>query len=399
MTALATVAGACVGTNDAGQNVQSSVPREPGRPALVEPAARHVNGFAIELYGQVAPGVGNVMLAPWPIQRALAMARVGATDDTLSQFDQALRAQPPEAFDLEMRSGRVDFRSASALWAQRGTTFVPTFLDTLARYYGAGVRVADFRSDAEASRRILNTWVGQQTDGRIPDLLSRGSITQYTRLVATTAFELQAPWLVPFDAEQTRPAPFHGLDGSVSDAPSLGLQAPFASGIRYGTSDAYEAVELPYLGEELSMVLIAPTQGTFTNFERNLSAEVLDDVVADLRSTAVDLRVPQFGFTTALNLNNSLSALGLTSAFDAAAADFSGITTDEPLSISDVAYQGFVSIDAEGSQAAAATVRKGDEPTVADARRVTIDRPFIFAVRDRSTGLLYELGRVVEAPR
>lgn len=412
--AVLALSAACVGTSVAGQEVKSSAPREAANPALIEPAAQDVNAFAVDLYRQIAPGTGNLMLAPWPLQQALGMARAGSTGDTRTQFDQLLHAVPPESFDAglnaldqhvdalsgerrsDIRKGRVELRQAAALWGQRGTEFTDPYLDTLARYFGTGVRVVDFRSDPEASRRTINTWAEGQTAGRIPSLLNRGTVTQYTRLLVTTGFDLQAPWLVPFDATQTRALPFRRVDGSQAEVASLALQAPFASGIRYAATDQYEAVELPYLGEELGLLVIAPAAGTFTNFDRNLSTDVLGDVVSSLRATAIDLRLPQFQFTTALQLNAPLTTMGLSSAFSRTAADFSGITTDEPLAITDVVYQGYVAIDADGSESSAATVRTPDRRPPVDARRVTIDRPFLFAIRDRSTGLLLELGRVVE---
>lgn len=404
----ALIAGAC--GEPTGSEVRGDAERVAVPETAARPVARAVNAFGLDLYRALAPTGGNLVVAPQAVATSLAMSRAGAGSQTRDQLDRVLHLQtvpePERGFNAigaalgtrsgdrrsEVRVGELTLRSSVALWGQQDTRFDPVFLDVLAAQFGSGIRVVDFRSDPEQARRAVNRWVGEDTDGQLTDLVPRGGFTEYTRFVLTSAFTLRAPWLVPFPPTATRERPFRLPDGATVDVPTMTTRAQ--TGLWVGSGGGWTAVELPYLGEELSMVVVAPDD--LGAFEAGWDPGRLDEVLRSLRPGPVELTMPTFGFATRLNLNDVLASMGMPAAFDPAAADFAGITTDEQLVISDTPTETYVSVGPEGSEEEATTVvTSGPGPRFA-APAVRIDRPFLFVVRDRPTGVVLQLGRVVD---
>jgi serpin B len=269
---------------------------------------------------------------------------------------------------------------------------LPGYLDNLAVNYGAGLRVLDFQKSPDPSRVTINNWVSDNTAGKIKDLLPQGSITNFTRLVLTNAIYFKAAWQNPFDKARTQNGTFNLLSGSTVTVPVMKNQESFG----YAESDGYQAVELPYDGNQLSMVVLLPGSGKFTNFESSLTAAQLSSILGNLKSNEVNLTMPKFQFDTTLGLKQSLSGLGMTDAFNPTTADFSGIDGKKDLYISDVLHKAFVAVDEAGTEAAAASaviISTTSMPVnIAD---VTMDRPFIFLIRDIPTGTILFMGRVM----
>jgi serpin B len=396
----------------ASQEVRGSAPEVPGDATAGRRTTEALNAFALDLQRELSAEGGNVVVASYPVAVSLAMARAGAYDGTHDQLDQVLHLDPSVDVDdgvaalrrdldslsgereSARRRGDVSLALSADLWTQEDTTYPAAFLDVLSANYGAGVRVVDFRSDPEAARSSINEWVERRTDGRITELVSRGTLKQYTRFVLTSAANLRAPWAVRFDEALTRPAAFHRLDGSVVGTPMMYLREERE--LSFAEGQGWQAVELPFVGDELSMLVIAPEAGTFLEFEGTLDAAGLTQITTSLRPTPVDLALPQFQFTSGLNLNQPLMDLGLTSAFGIEQADFSGVTTDEVLAISDVLTQTYIGVDEEGVEGEAATVIPRTPPERFSATNVRLDRPFLFFVRHRETGLILQVGRVVD---
>jgi serpin B len=406
----ALVASGCGETTS--QEIRSEAPPSAPDPEAAAATVRALNAFSTDLERRLANERGNLVVATFPLATSLAMARTGSLDETRAQLTDLLRLDPAVDADAGLatlarslgardggrrsttRAGRLTLSTSAALWAQEQTTFARQFLDTLAAHYDSGVRVVDFRSDPEAARTAINRWVSDQTDERITQLLRRGSIKQYTRFVLTSAASLQAPWKVPFDASMTRSAPFYRSDGSVVQVPTMRVREERA--LRYAKGDRWQAVELPYLGDELSMLVVMPTGDGFAEVEAGFGAEQLDEVVDRLRPTPLDLSFPTFQFTSEFTLNDALRDLGATSAFTVDEADFTGITLNEILAISEVATQTYIGIDEEGTDGEAATVIPRTPPERFSATSMRVDRPFLFFVRDDVTGLILQIGRVVD---
>jgi len=367
------------------------------------------NAFAFDLYEAIKEGDGNIFYSPYSISLALAMTYAGARGETEQQMADTLcfslsqdRLHPAfNSLDIELASrgegakGKDEegFRLniVNAIWGQENYEFLSEFLDVLAENYGAGLRPLDFASAPEESRVTINNWVSDQTEGRIEDLIPQGLIDTWTRLVLTNAIYFNAAWQYPFDEDATYDSTFYLLNGDEITVPMMRQTEWFG----YGEGDGYQAVELPYDGGELSMVILLPTAGYFASFEDLLDAQWLDEIIGRLERREVALTMPKFEFESDFMLGETLAAMGMPDAFLWEVADFSGMTGNRDLFIADVIHKAFVSVDEAGTEAAAATALV--MPTAmppGELVEVTVDRPFVFLIHDR-TGTVLFVGRVV----
>jgi len=367
------------------------------------------SAFAFELYQALKEEGGNLFYSPYSISLALAMTYAGARGDTAQQMADALRFMLEQdrlhsAFnwldaELAKRGEGAQGKDGegfrlnivNAIWGQKEYEFLPTFLDVLAENYGAGLRILDFITETEKSRLTINDWVSDQTEGRIEDLIPQGAIDALTRLVLTNAIYFNAAWENPFNKDITADGPFYLLDGGQVTVPMMKQTEAFG----YTEGEGYQAVELLYNGDELSMVILLPEAGEFEAFEEGLQAQQVCDIINSLQLTAVALTMPQFEFDSEFSLRDTLAEMGMPIAFSSD-ADFSGMTGNRELFISDVVHKAFVAVDEAGTEAAAATavimkLTAVPEPPV----EVNIDRPFIFLIRDIETGAVLFIGRVL----
>jgi len=279
----------------------------------------------------------------------------------------------------------------NSIWGQKDYHFLTTFLDLLAENYGAGLRILDFANAPEESRITINDWVSDQTEGRIEDLIPQGLINALTRLVLTNAIYFNAAWQYPFSEDMTKDGPFYLLDGGEVTVPMMRQTESFG----YAEGNGYQAVELPYDGRELSMVILLPQAGQFGTFEETLDAQWVDAIVKELETRRVTLTMPRFEFESGFSLKEVLATMGMPVAFSGG-ADFSGMTGNRDLFISDVVHKAFVSVDEAGTEAAAATAVVMELTAVPGAPvEVTVDRPFVFLIRDIETGTILFIGRIV----
>jgi len=395
------------------QSVQSDKERVMSPNVAASDLADLVNGnsaFAFGLYHLLREEKdGNLFYSPYSISLALAMTYGGARGETEQQMADTLHFTLPQdrlhpAFndlDLELakrgegaqgKDGQgFRLNIVNAIWGQQGYKFLPEFLDTLAENYGAGLRLLDFAGNPEASRVTINDWVSDQTENRIKDLIPQGIIDKLTRLVLTNAIYFNAAWAEPFKKDLTTDGPFHLLDGSQVTVPMMRQTTSFG----YAEGEGYQAVELPYDGRELAMVIFLPEAGKVETFENSLDARQVEAIIESLQYREVALTMPKFEIESDFSLVEALSAMGMPVAFSAS-ADFSGMDGTRNLCIGDVIHKAFVSVDEAGTEAAAATavvmkLTAMPEPAVG----VTVDRPFIFLIRDIETGTILFVGRVV----
>jgi serpin B len=368
------------------------------------------SAFAFELYQALREERGNLFYSPYSISLALAMTYAGGRGETAQQMADTLqflleqeRLHPAfNWLDAELtRRGEgaagkdgEGFRLniVNAIWGQKDYEFLSDFLDVLAENYGAGLRILDFITETEKSRLTINDWVSDQTEGRIEDLIPQGAIGELTRLVLTNAIYFNAAWEYPFDEDITVDGPFYLLDGGQVIVPMMKQTESFG----YTEGEGYQAVELLYDGCELSMVILLPEAGNFEAFEEGLQGQQVSDIISGLQPTEVALTMPRFEFDSEFSLNDTLAEMGMPIAFSGA-ADFSGMTGNRELFISDVIHKAFVAVDEAGTEAAAATavimeLTAVPEPPV----EVTIDRPCIFLlIRDIETGAILFVGRIM----
>ncbi len=367
------------------------------------------SAFAFDLYQALRESDDNLFYSPYSISLALAMTYAGARGETeqqmadtlhfilsqnhlhpafnrldieLSQRGEGAKGKDGEGFRLNI---------VNAIWGQQDYEFLNQFLDVLAENYGAGLRLLDFSSAPEESRITINDWVSDRTEGRIEDLIPQGLINRLTRLVLTNAIYFNAAWQNPFQEDATRDGKFYLLGGEEITVPMMRQ----TDGFGYGEGHGYQAVELPYDGRELSMLILLPQPGDFEAFQRSLNAQRVEEIIEILENRQVRLTMPKFEFESEFSLRETLAALGMPVAFSGG-ADFSGMTGNRDLFIADVVHKAFVSVDEAGTEAAAATAVVMQMTAVPGMPvEVTIDRPFIFLIRDIETGAILFIGRVV----
>ncbi|MCL7452602.1 MAG: serpin family protein [Anaerolineae bacterium] len=387
-----------------------ATPPAPADPADITKLADGNTAFALELYQLLRQQEGNLFYSPYSISLALAMTYAGARGETEVQMAEALHFDLPQdrlhpafealaqvlasrgevAEDKEGEGFRLNV--ANALWGQEDYQFLATFLAVVEQHYGGGLQPVDFLSAPEEARETINAWVEDETEGKIQDLIPSGVIDSLTRLVLTNAIYFNAAWADPFEPDMTKNGPFYLLDGGEVSVPMMRqmISLPYYAG------DGYQAVEMFYDGHELSMVILLPEQSALKAFEGSLDRDQLAAIVQNLEHQPVSLTMPRFEFDAEFSLKEALATLGMPQAFTEA-ADFSGMTGNRDLLISEVVHKAFVAVDEAGTEAAAATaVEMAVTGAPAEPVQVTLDHPFLFLIRDIETGTILFLGRVVD---
>jgi serpin B len=378
--------------------------------------------FGADLYAALADKVadGNLVFSPTSIATALAMTYAGAAGSTADDMAATLHftlygGALHQAFNsldatLETRNFQkqggktnegVQINLANSPWAQQGFEFEQAYLDTLAADYGAGVRLVDYStpSGAEKARQAINDWVAGETNNKILDFVPPDYVEQAPNpieLMLVNAVYMNATWAKQFIPFTTVDEEFTTLAGKVVSTPMMHQ----TDSLPYAAGDGWQAVELPYVGGKLAMLLLVPDEGRLGEIEDLLGSGLLGDVARQLsEGPEVQLGVPKFEFRWKGGLREVLSALGMAMAFDSHGADFSNMAAGGQLYISEVAHEAYIAVDEQGTEAAATTgvTMVASAATVTVQRvELTIDRPFIFAVRDRETGAILFLGRVTD---
>ena len=364
--------------------------------------------FAFDLYQALREEEGNLFYSPYSISIALAMTYAGARGETEQQMADTLHFLLTQedlhpafnALDLELAKRGEEVKEeegdafqlniANSIWGQQDFEFLPEFLDTLALNYGAGLRLVDFVKATEEARQAINEWVEDQTKGKIKDLIPEGTLNDLTRLVLANAIYFNAGWMHPFEEANTEDGSFHLRDGSTVTVPFMSQEEEF----RYAEGAGYQAVELPYVGGNTSMVILLPEEGQLDSFEASLDSARVKQIIAALQMQNVRLSMPKFEFESAFSLKEILAGMGMPKAFDQ--ADFSGMDGKKDLFISEILHKAYVSVDEEGTEAAAATAVIVSLTALPEAPvEMTLDHPFIFMIRDMETGTVLFVGRVM----
>jgi serpin B len=408
----------CSSSDDSGEEgenydfevVESSLERD-SNPAVSEAQLQNLvegnTNFAFDLYHQLdTDNDNNLFYSPYSISVALGMTSAGAANNTLTEMETALNFYLDQtnlhpafnALDLdiqELGTGDPDEFSiniANAIWQQVGYNFEQEFIDTLAQHYGGGIYLLDFATDPEGSRKTINDWVEDKTNDKIVDLLKQGMITNNTRAVLTNAIYFKADWLEVFNAALTEERDFYLLDGSTVQVDTMEIEHSYP--VYYGTN--YSAVELPYKGDDTAMLIILPEEGEFDNVEQTLDASMLQTIVDNKSMSPMTLYFPKFSYSYDLSLNQVMKDLGMNDAFEECVADFSRMNSESNcLYISDIVHQAFVAVDEKGTEAAAATAVVISNNS-APPSPFSINRPFIFMIRDKISGTIFFMGRVID---
>jgi len=366
------------------------------RPALVQGNT----AFALELYGRLAEKKGNVFCSPYSISTALAMTYAGARGQTAEQMAKTLhftleqgRLHPAAGAlvrDLTVKDRKYQLSVANALWAQKDEGFLKEFLGLVQASYGAGINEVDFIKATEESRTVMNGWVEKETRDKIKELLKQGSIDSRTRLVLTNAIYLNGEWDSKFKKADTSDEPFHV---SATEKPKVPLMVQMHE-FPYFDGGTLQALELPYAGNELSMLVLLPRKlDGLADLEKQLTAENLTSWLKKLQPTNVTVSLPRFQTTGEFELTGTLSDMGMPSAFTES-ADFSGMA-GRRLHISKVVHKTFVDVTEAGTEAAGATAVVPTREYNPKSVEFTANHPFIFLIRDNRSGSVLFLGRLV----
>jgi serpin B len=372
------------------------------------------NLFAYDLYATLAntpAGAGqNLFYSPFSISSALALAGEGAKGKTADEIFSVFHLPKDDTVRQSGFAGIYEgintpdtgytLRTANALWAEKSYPFLPAFTSTARTYYFANVTNLDFKNTPEESRAAINQWVEQKTENKIQDLLPSGSISPLTRLVITNAVYFNGTWARPFDASRTQDADFRTGTGT-SVTVRMMQDSGEAAEYPYTETDSVQYIELPYAhttGKALSMIVILPKGSDIKPAEAVLNSSTLSALQDSAHSRRVMLYFPKFRMDTEYRLPDTLSAMGMPTAFTAGAADFSGMDGTRNLSISDVIHKAYIDVNEQGTEAAAATGVVMVEAAVARKETPPVfraDHPFIFLIQDKETGTILFIGRVI----
>ena len=374
-------------------------------------AVKGSNAFAVDLYGQLSAQPGNLFFSPESVSTAFGMAYAGAHGQTAAEMARVFHfTLPPErlhpAFGALLAGMNAPHRGyalsvADALWAQQDEKFLPAYLNLVQANYGAGFRAVDFKTAPDSARATINRWVEKQTNDKIQNLLGPGTVTPLTRLILTNAIYFKAAWADQFEKNATKNEDFHLSAGRTIQAPTMHNWG----GYEYFKGPAFQALLLPYEKGEISMLILLPDDvDGLPALEHSLSAGNLEKWVASLSyAHEVIVSLPRFKITQQFELSSTLENLGMKTAFDSSAADFSAMTGDRSFVISAAIHKAYIDLDENGTEAAAATavvigMAMAAPPLSPPPPPIvfTADHPFLFLIRDNQSGGILFMGRVTD---
>jgi serpin B len=419
----------CSSSKPEGQESQPAALPEVARSPLaydsapsVDPATEaalvgDLNNFGLQVFQRRAPSDQNFVVSPASGFIALTMASagaLGATADEMkavlypdvpldqihpatNQLGQRIRGYARPTVQTGDGEKKVEFNLANDDFVQKGFAIEQPFLDTLSVNYNCGVELVDYQDDTEAARTLINDWVAQETKDKIQNLLPPGAVDTYTRLVLVNALYMYASWMTAFDPQNTHPQAFHGIGG---DASTDFMHAEL--NLSYATGTGWVGVDVPYYGGSLVFTAALPDEGQFDAVKAMVNEAWFASFDATSQSQLVDLAIPKFKLSgQTVSWKKTLQALGMTTLFDPNTCNLEGITTTEPLVVSDVLQQVFVEIAEKGTEAAAATAVVVNSGSIyvppSQPVPVVLDRPFLFFIRERGGPVLFA-GQIVNLP-
>ena len=380
-------------------------------PKLEEPdgmkiVAKGNNEFAFDLYAklindeEIVKKSSNLFFSPYSISTALAMTWAGTRGETEKQFAETMHYPLPSARQHEAlgklekqlntggKKGGYQLSVANALWGQEGEPFRDDFLELTNRYYGASIRELNFASGepAEISRQIINGWVEKKTNDKIKELIAKGLVDDAI-LVLTNAIYFKGDWQIQFDKKDTKERSFIISSEEKVQVETMHLKDEF----KYWGDESLQALELPYKGEHLSMIVLLPREvDGLAELEKKLTVDNLNSWLKNLRKQEVRVRLPKFKITWGtIELAGILKEMGLP-----LGGDYCGISEDRKLFISNILHKAFVAVDEKGTEAAAATAVILKRTSIGPTFRA--NHPFIFMIRDNKTGSVLFMGRVMD---
>jgi serpin B len=371
----------------------------------VAPITAGNTAFALDLYGQLKTTEGNLFFSPYSISTCLAMTYAGAHGDTETQMSRTLHFDTNQTtfhtafgvlqdqLNAIQQKKDIQLNVANGLWAQKGHPFLAPFLKIATKSYDAKLNQVDFRTGAEPARKDINDWVSDRTQGKITGLIGPGVLNGMTRLVLVNAIYFKGKWIHQFKKSRTLDAPFSVSSDKTTRVKMMNVSA----GFKYAEKGDLQLLELPYMGNDVSMVVLLPKEKDgLPELENSVSQEQLQDWLAQGHNQEVNVFLPRFKLTQQFALSHTLAGMGMPDAFSAR-ADFSGMDGGHDLYISAVIHKAFVEVNEEGTEAAAATAVTVRSMAMQRPRPTPVfraDHPFLFLIRDTHSGSILFLGRV-----
>jgi len=369
-----------------------------------------LNNFAWELFKEIGTEEKNTVISPYSIASSLSFAASGAKGQTQQQINKTLHlyqdqntinktfGQWQNSLNTTLSQQDLQFVIANALWMQKDTNILPSFMKIAKENYKAIVRDVDFVGSSLIATQAMNKWVKEATQGKIQDLLQSGDVDASTRMVLLNAISMKALWQYPFNTEKNQAGSFFNENGQTVSATFMNETEtlPFIQ------TDNWSLLQLPYRkpvnGPELVMTIVLPKdENGFYDMIQSLSLQQIQQKMYDVQMERVLVQIPKFKFTYRVGLKSALEALGMQEPFTTN-ADFSGINGLTNLSISKVLHEAFISVDESGTEAAAATSVNISLKSVLEEKKPIVfraDHPFLFLIYDKSNGLVLFIGKVV----
>lgn len=391
-------------------------PYQPDQPPQADDSSQNTQGiqevvnannkFAFELYSELDKSEQeNMFYSPYSISAALAMTYEGARGQTADEMKSVFHFPESNTLrqnfaaiynDINKKDKLYQLSTGNALWVQQDYKFLNEYLSTVEKYYGGKAANLDFVRETEKSRQTINKFIEEQTNNKIKDLIPKGVLNSYTMLVLTNAIYFKGTWTWEFDKSDTREQDFKITPSNIVKTPMMYMKNEKAT-FNYADIGELQILELPYKGDEISMLILLPTENLET-ISPSLTTEKLNEWKSQMKEDILDdIYLPKFEFNTKYSMTDTLSALGMPTAFSEGNADFSGMDGSKNLFINTVIHQAYVKVDEEGTEAAAATAVGVTITSVGPPRKIfRADHPFIFIIQERETGNILFMGRVVD---
>ena len=361
------------------------------------------NEFAFELYSKVNSPENNIFFSPYSISSAMAIAYEGSKGKTSEEISSVFHYPSPKILApnfasiynrLNNNSEKYELRTGNALWAQKDYKFLDDYMSKVESRYEGRATNLDFANEPEKSAKTINSFIEEQTNDKIKNLIDSNSITPLTKLIITNAVYFKGRWVWEFDKSETKDKDFKISSSRTVKVPMMHMKNDKAQ-FNYLDNEDLQILELPYQGEKLSMLIILPTEGI--NQNSSFTSDKLNELKEKMEKTTLDdIYLPKFKFDTKTMLKETLISMGMPLAFDYENADFSGMNGEKALYIGQVIHQAYVKVDEKGTEAAAATaIMKGVTSAAPTPRKIfNADHPFIFIIQDKENGNILFIGKV-----
>ncbi|XP_062986351.1 serpin B6-like [Elgaria multicarinata webbii] len=365
--------------------------------------------FAINLFKGITENdrTANTFFSPLSITSSLAMVLLGAKGSTADQMSKALSLTTCEEIhqgyeklisEINKPGTKYLLKLANRLFGETSYDFLAPFIDSSQKFYHAGLEKLNFSKASEDSRKHINAWVEEQTAGKIQNLLAPGIVNGLTRLVLVNAIYFKGNWAKRFRKDLTTEKPFKVSKNETKMVQMMFQKAKF--NVTYIADYHTHVLEMPYVDNELSMIILLPDEirddsTGLEKLEREMTYEKLIEWINPemMDSTEVELSLPKFKLEEKYDLKPVLKSLGMTDAFDEGKADFSGMSPNNDLVLSEVVHKSFVEVNEEGTEAAAATAAVMMLRCARIPRPIIADHPFLFFIRHRIMGGILFYGR------